>query len=71
MFTYDAIVRIRADSPADMHPGAKAWVIGITTEQEKRGKHFEQFPAGTVYLVEFEGGDAITIHESMLEPDAT
>ena len=67
MFTYDDVVRVKADAPAKMRPGAKAWVIGITAEGERRGKHFEQFPPGTVYLVEFAGGDAIDIHEGMLE----
>jgi hypothetical protein len=51
-----------------MRPGQKAWVIGITTEHERSGSHFDQFAAGTVYLVEFEGGEALDIHESMLEP---
>lgn len=66
MFTYNDIVRVKGDAPIEMRPGAKSWVIGLTTQQERRGKHFEQFPAGTVYLVEFEGGEAIDIHESML-----
>lgn len=37
--------------------------------RRKGGGHFEQFPSGTVYLVEFEGGDAIEVHEDMLEPE--
>jgi hypothetical protein len=66
VFTYDDIVRVKADAPPEMHPGARACVIGVTAEHERRGSHFEQFPAGTVYLVEFEDGDAIDIHVSML-----
>jgi len=66
MYTYNDVVRVRADAPPEMHPGERAWVIGVTAEHERRGSHFKQFPAGTVYLVEFEGGDAIDIHENML-----
>lgn len=67
MFTYNDIVRIKTDAPGQMRPGARAWVIGITAQHERRGSHFVQFPTGTVYLVEFENGDALDIHESMLE----
>jgi hypothetical protein len=70
MFTFDDIVRIKADAPPEMRPGERAWVIGITPHQERRGSHFDLFPAGTVYLVEIEGGDAFEIHESMIEPSA-
>lgn len=67
MFTYDDVVRVTVDAKEDMRPGAKAWVIGITTPSQRQGEHFQQFPPGIVYSVEFEGGDAIDIHESMLE----
>lgn len=70
MFTYNDILRVAPDAPAEMHPGQKAWVIGITKQEERRGSHFEKFPAGTVYLVEFEDGAAADIHESMLQSDA-
>jgi len=68
MFTYNDIVRVKAGAPAGMRPGHKAWVIGITNDHERDGSHFEQFPAGTVYAVEFEDGAAQDIHETMLEP---
>lgn len=68
MFTYGDIVLVRTGSPAEMRPGQKASVVGITTERERDGSHFDQFPVGTVYLVEFESGEAVDIHESMLEP---
>lgn len=68
MFTYDHVVRVEADAPTEIRPGETAWVIGITPDDKKRGSHFDRFPAGTVYLVEFEGGDAIDIHENMIEP---
>ncbi len=70
MFTYDDIIHVRADAPAEVRPGEKAWVIGITIERSPSGRHFEQFPSGTVNLVEFEDGDALDIHESMIETAA-
>jgi hypothetical protein len=71
-FTYDDIVRVSANAPELARPGERAWVIGITEEEERvrfRGSHFDAFPPGTVYLVEFEGGDAVDIHESHLSLD--
>ena len=69
MFTYDDIVRVKADAPAELRPGERAWVVGIAADEERhrRGSHFDQFPVGTVYLVEFEDGDALDIHQSMVE----
>ena len=66
MFNYDDEVRVIPSAPDSLRPGHKAWVIGITTQEMRLGTHFEQFPAGTVYLVEFEDGEATDIHESML-----
>lgn len=69
MFTYDDIVCVKADAPAELRPGELAWVVGITADEDRhrRGSHFDQFPVGTVLLVEFEDGDALDIHESMVE----
>lgn len=68
MFTHGKSVLVKANAPAEMRPGQGASVCGITTERERSGSHFDQFPAGTVYLVEFEDGEAFDIHEGMLEP---
>ena len=53
MFTYDDIVRVKADAPAELRPGQRAWVVGITADADRHrlGSHFDQFPVGTVYLV--------------------
>ena len=67
MFTYSDTVLVNADAPAEIRPGQKGSVIGITTEHERSGSHFDQFPAGTIYLVEFEGGEALDIHGGMLQ----
>jgi len=68
MFTYDDTVRVKANAPAEARRGEQAWVIGITPEERRQGSHFDQFPPGTVYLLEFEGGDTLDVHESMIEP---
>lgn len=67
MFTHAGTVLVKSGAPAEMRPGQMASVIGITIDGERVGSHFGRFPAGTVYLVEFEDGDALDIHESMLE----
>jgi hypothetical protein len=65
-FEYDDTVQVALAAPAALRPGAQASVIGIT-EDRRSGSHFEQFPPGTVYLVEYEDGVAVDIHESHLE----
>ena len=69
-FDYDDTVQVIANASASLRPGRHASVVGIE-EEPRRGSFYsfyEQFPPGTVYLIEFEGGDAVSIHESMLEP---
>ena len=66
-FDYDDTVEVIADAPAKLRPGRHASVVGIE-EEPRRGSFYEQFPPGTVYLIEFEGGEAVSIHESMLKP---
>lgn len=67
MLTYNDTVIVKPDAPAGFRPGAKAAVIGITLPGERRGAHFEQFPEGVIYLVEFEDGEALDVHGSWLE----
>jgi hypothetical protein len=66
-FDYNDTVQVVADAPADLRPGSHASVVGIE-EEPRQGSYYERFPPGTVYLIEFEGGDAVSIHESMLQP---
>jgi hypothetical protein len=66
MLTHGDAVIVRGDAPIRMNPGAKASVVGVITESERVGSHFRQFPEGTVYLIEFEDGEAFDIHESMI-----
>ena len=65
-FTYDDIVTIRKDAPPKFRPGEKAWIVGVFTDRDRY--KFEEFPPGTVYMIEFEGGDAVDVHDSLLEP---
>ena len=67
MFTYNDTVLVRTDGPVSKRAGQKAWVIGMTTQDQRDGTNFGQFPTGTVYLVEFEDGEALDIHEGQLE----
>lgn len=65
-FTYDDIVRIRETAPTIARRGEKAWIVAVT--EDRRRFPLKQFPPGVVYTVEFEGGDAIDVHEDDLEP---
>lgn len=66
-FNYDDVVRVSLSAPNEFRPGSKAWVIGITLNQDRHGIHFNQFTKGVIYLIEYENGEAIDIHESYLE----
>lgn len=66
-FDYDDRVRVVPGSDGMTRPGALAWVIGVF-DQRPAGKHFEQFPPGVVYAIEYEDGEAADIHESHLQP---
>jgi hypothetical protein len=67
-FNYDEIIRIKKAAPISLRPGQRAWVVGVFLPQDQGGRpYYDQFPAGTVYTVEFENGDAIDIHEDFLE----
>lgn len=67
MLTYGDAVIVKADAAECFRPGAKASVIGITPSEERRGAHFDQFPDGVVYLVEFEDGEALDVHGAWLD----
>ncbi len=67
-FDYSDVVRVIADADEKFRPTAIAWVIGVFPEKPS-GKHFESFPYGAVYAVEFEDGEAIDISEALLEPE--
>ena len=68
-FTYDDRVRVRSDAPQKFRPGERAWVVGVITEDKRIGSHYEKFLPGTVYTIEFEGGDSIDIQETSIEPE--
>lgn len=62
-FDYGALVSAAGGVPP-VRVGARAWVVGISLEGERRGAFLEKFPAGIVYTIEFEDGDATDVHES-------
>lgn len=64
-FTYDDIVRVSDKAPLEIRPGERAWVVGVF--DHRLGGYFDQFPPGTIYLIEFEDGSSLEVHESMLD----
>jgi len=71
-FTYNDIVCVKPtvtiwfDVPGFRKPGPRigerAWVYSVT---ENEGRPF--FRSGTIYGIEFEGGDSLEVHEDDLE----
>jgi hypothetical protein len=63
-FTYDDIVFVRPDAPAEFRPGSRAWIIAVIDVRVPG--QYEWLPPGQVYMIEFEDGDAIDIVENLL-----
>lgn len=64
--TYGDSVAVATTAPEQLRPGATGAICGVTLQAERRGAHLDQFPEGTIYLVEFEDGEAMDIHEGWL-----
>lgn len=63
-YSYGDIVRARESAPPELRPGSKAWIVGV--EETRAGHHYDQFPPGTIYTIEFEDGTSTDIHEIQL-----
>ncbi|OBP17060.1 hypothetical protein A5320_21495 [Rheinheimera sp. SA_1] len=67
-FKIDDTVKTKNVTHLQHFHGQIGSVINVFVDRPA-GKHFEQFPEGVVYAVEFENGEAIDIHESDLDLD--
>jgi len=66
-FAYDDVVRVRLGVEAELRPGSKAWIVGVTAESKRRGAHYDAFKPGNVYTIEFEDGVSVDVHEEDVE----
>ena len=66
-FTFDDTVRVKNDAPGPLRGGQKASVIMVFLPQDRKGSHFDQFPTGVVYSIEYADGEATDVHEQFLE----
>lgn len=66
-FTYDDVVRIRADAALVLRPGSRAWVVGVTAADNRCGVYYDAFKPGNVYTIEYEDGSSIDLHEDDIE----
>lgn len=64
-FSIDDTVVVRNVAHLEQYSGQVGSIINIFLDRPS-GKHFQQFPDGIVYAVEFESGEAIDVHESDL-----
>ena len=67
-FTWGDRLQVADSVPAKLRPGAVVWVVGVHEGETRRGTHFDQFPAGTVYAIEYVDGVMDDIHETQLQP---
>ncbi len=63
-FDYNETVYLINVSKDDNHFGVMASVIAVTEDRVRWP--YPQFPSGVVYTIEFEGGEAIDVHESSI-----
>lgn len=64
-FHIDDTVAVKNVTHLEQYFGQAGSIINIFLKRPP-GKHFEQFPDGIVYAIEFESGEAIDVHESDL-----
>ena len=69
-FTFDDTVKVAGFAPHQYRPGRVASIVGVYSEEEREHKFLEQYPHGVVYMIEFEGGEAVCVPERFLESGA-
>lgn len=65
-YTWNDIVTTKATAPKKTRPGERAWVVGIMTQEGRKGDFLKEFPEGTVYTIEFEDGSDAQVKEDDL-----
>lgn len=65
-FTWNDIVEAVDGSPDRLRPGSRAWVVGISAQNQRSGPYLAEYPAGYVYDIEFEDGSSVTAPEARL-----
>lgn len=64
-FRINDTVLVKNVAHLERYFGQVGSIINIFLERPA-GRHFDQFPDGVVYAVDFENGEAIDVHESDL-----
>ncbi|MFC4701493.1 hypothetical protein ACFO4O_15110 [Glaciecola siphonariae] len=65
-FNINDTVLVKESVETNAYVGQKGSIINVF-ETRPSGKYFEKFPAGVIYMIEFENGDALDVHESELK----
>jgi hypothetical protein len=60
------VVCVKEGSPTGMRPGEKARVVGIVPPNRRVGPHVAKKQRGTIYLIEFDDGELLDVHEDIL-----
>ena len=65
-YTWDDIVIAKPGAAEELRPGQRAWVVGMSSQEKRKGSYLEKFPEGWVYTIEFEDGSSTEAAESDL-----
>jgi len=65
-YTWNDIVTAKAGAPKEARPGDRAWIVGMSPQEERKGEYLRNFPYGVVYTIEFEDGSDAQVKEDDL-----
>lgn len=65
-YTWNDIVTAKPSASEELRPGQRAWIVGLSSQDERSGWFLEKFPVGMVYTIEFEDGSSTSAAESDL-----
>jgi len=66
-FDWGELVVVSADAPSEYRPGSKAWVVGMSANNESLGRG-RLASLSSVYMVEFEDGSSLEVPGTLLQP---
>jgi hypothetical protein len=64
-YTWNDVVIVREGADKKLRPGQTASIVRVRENAQRIG-YKDEFPEGTVYLIEFPDGTAIEAHEDDL-----
>jgi hypothetical protein len=66
-FTYDDIVIAAKGARAEVRPGERARVVGVTDDRATANLYYHLLPVEVLYMIQFEDGTQVRASESELD----